>query len=91
MTEPKDPELLSEREERKGEGGRGEEGRRGRRSVFSQTLRASPPFDPVLWLLFFFSLFYGALRACSRPDDSPLRGCFPRQPPPTSKASGVAG
>lgn len=46
----KEPEPLSDR-------ARGEEGRRGRRSVFSQTLRTSPPFDPVLWLLFFFLSF----------------------------------
>lgn len=50
LTEPKEPELLSDR-------ARGEEGRRGRWSVFSQTLRPSPPFDPVLWLLFFFLSF----------------------------------
>lgn len=50
LTEPKEPELLSDR-------ARGEEGRRGRRSVFSQTLRTSPPLDPVLWLLFFFLSF----------------------------------
>lgn len=81
-TQPKDPELLSEGvSERSGEGRRSED----RRDVGRYFPRpsASPPFDPVLRLLFFFFLSFtapGVLAAVQM-----ILLCCPRQPPPTSE------